>query len=458
MKKELLKTIILTLLIFSSVILSVQIWLLNPVWSENLNPLTALNNIFKNDEEGLSIKDTGAFNSVFSPRSFVFTYNDGRLIFNTTKPEGQSVRNCFNSVIKEAFNVTNATKISEEEWQIALKSNSIYADYSVQISSVAFSSFLDNISKPVLPITSFNQVVVALNGAASSNYICFRNSEENTQVKVPLTDTTELSEIYQRYKTEQKASYSYAFELNLDKKVDSLAVQQTVLIDSYVLIPVEPVRMNTISSKKIEFSEDNIESILEIFGYNLKSLRKYTDSNGENLYIDSIATLKLNPKEGTIEYIATEGRGLALQGDNSLSSIVSACGVILDNIYNLFETDPNVTLFINSPLNDDTATNYTITFDYLFNGNIIQSKEHSCEIRITDGKISEFRANIKDYSYVKDGEEENALEILDILYSNLNQDTIVINNLYNGYVDSRMDMPLRWQAKIQGSDEIITVK
>ena len=129
MKKENLKTIILTLLIFSSVILSVQIWLLNPVWSDNLNPSEFFTKLFSKDEEGLTIKDTGALNSIFSPRSFLLTYNDGRIILNTTEQNGKEIRGAFNNAIKSALNTSSYAEISEDDWQSTLRTNSIYADY-----------------------------------------------------------------------------------------------------------------------------------------------------------------------------------------------------------------------------------------------------------------------------------------------------------------------------------------
>jgi len=455
MKKENLKTIILTLLIFSSVILSVQIWLLSPVWSESYNPSEFFTDLFKT-EEGLNINDSGALSSLFSPRSFVLTYNDGRLILNSTEQEGTDVRSAFNDAIKYALNSSSYAEVSEDDWQSMLRSNSIYADYSVPISCKAFSSFLGSSQTPAVPLTSFNQAVITVDQITTGAYICFRDSSENKQIRVQLQNADLLRELYDKNAENTKESYSYAFEINLDKKVDSTNVQQTVLIDSYVLLPVEPVKMNSIQSEAVTFSNETNDKILSLFGYNPKTAWRYSENNGNLLFLDSNSTLKLHPDTGYIEYVANQGSGITLQGGNQLSSVATGCGKLIDDIFTLFDIDSNVTLFINSPLDNDLDTNHIITFDYLFDGNRIHSEKHSCEIHITDGKITEFYATVKNYRFVSEMGEENALDIIEKLYLAMNRETLVIDALYTGYTDSSEEMPLKWRAKVSGSDEIIT--
>lgn len=454
MKKENLKTIILTLLIFSSVILSVQIWLLSPVWSDTQNPVNFFKQLFSK-EEGLNINDTGALNSVFSPRSFVLTYNDGRLILNNTEQDGKEVRSLFNNAIKSALNSGNFAEVTEQDWQLMLRSNSIYADYSVPISSNAFLSFLGDEQTASLPLTSFNQAVISMDRITPSTYICFRNSKENKQIRVQLTDATSLRDIYEENATKAKESYSYAFEMNLDKKVSDTNVHQTVLMNSYVLLPVEPVKMNSIETVPVTFTEETIDKILTLFGYNPKTARKYSESSGNLLFLDSNSTLKLHPDTGYIEYTANQGSGLSLTGGNMLSSAATGCGKLLDDIFTLFDIDENVTLFINSPLDNDLNTSYVISFDYLFNGNKIQAEKHSCEIHITDGVITEFYTIVKNYRFVSEKGEENALDVLEKLYLSMQQETLVIDELYTGYTENSGEMPLSWQAKVSGSNEII---
>ncbi len=448
MRKEKLKTIILTLLIFSSVILSVQIWILNPVWSERIGPRTFFEQLFTK-QEGLNINDTGAVNSLFSPRSFVFTYNDGRLFFNTTEQEGEEIRNLFNTAILSALSQKERAEINETEWQTMLKSNSIYADYSVAVSVKALSEFLGGRASDI-GIYSFDQAVIAFDQIGDASVICFRNSEENKQIRISLPKNQEIKGLYSRNSASEKESHSYAFEINLDKKVTESQVQQSVLMDSYVLIPIEPVTMNTIHAKNIEFTDEGMEKLLELFGYNPKIARKFVESNGNVLFIDTSSTLKFYPESGTIEYTASRDGGITIKGDGNLSSIASGCGKLLDDIHKLFEFDPNVTLFINSPLIENNQNTYTITFDYLFNGNSIEQDTHSCKIVVENGKIKSFFGTLINYEFVAESEKANALDALEVLYTAQNQDVLVIDELRTGYVQKNGIIEMQWLATVDG--------
>lgn len=455
MKKENLKTIILTLLIFSSVILSVQIWILNPVWSERVNLISYITSRF-NKEEGLNINDTGAFNSVFSPRAFVLTYNDGRLLFNTTEQKGQEIRTHFNQIILSALSAKDGTEVSETEWQTLLKSSGIYADYSVSVSAKAITEFLGG-TPTNLPVLAFDQAVAVFDSIGNDMSVCFRNSKENKQYRVSLSEQANIKEEYLKYQSGEKDSYSYAFEINLDKKVTDSEVQQSVLMDSYVLVPIEPVDMDIIRSESIEFDEKSIENLQKLFGYNPKIARKFIESNGNILFIDRNSTLKLYPESGSIEYTASDG-GLSLAGDGSLSSVASGCAKLLDDIHKLFETDPSVTLFINSALTEKSDNSYTITFDYLFNGNLIQQDTHSCKIVVENGKIKSFFATISNYRLVEQAGNANALDAIAELYTAQNQDVLVIDDLKTGYVNKKGNMEMQWLATVGGQEKIIAVK
>lgn len=458
MKKETLKTLILTLLIFSSVILSVQVLLQNASWTTDISLLSLLAGTESEKEEAININDTGALSSVFSPSSFLLTYADGRLFYSSTQQEGKDIRTPFNRILKSALQSENAVTVTEEDWQSALQQQSVYADYFVPVSVDAMSAFLGNTKTARFDTEAFDRIVVCFNPVTSGAEVFLRDSASDKQVSIPVGDATALQTMFDSFANAPKQSYSYAFELNLDKKMDGADVQQNVLLDSYVLLPLEPHAMNIIRAQNVAFNEKNTDRILTLFGYNPKIVRKFTENNGNLLFVDQYSTLSVNPASGQLIYTAESGRGIPLQGDGSLSSNATACGKLLDDLFNLFEMDPNVTLFINTPLTGTAKDKYTVSFEYLFDGNRILSKKNSCEITVDDGKIINFRATIRNYTLVSDAGERHAIEVLDYLYSSMEQDMLVVNELYTGYTQSNGDMPMTWKAGIEGSREIITVE
>lgn len=458
MKKETLKTLILTLLIFSSVILSAQLLLRNASWTDDYNLLAFFTGMNDQKKEAININDTGALSSVFSPSSFLLTYPDGRLYFSSTQQEGKDIRTPFNRILKAALQSGEAETVTEQDWQTAVKEQSVYADFFVPVSIEAMSGFLGNSQKIKFDIPSFDQIVISFNPVTSEADVLLRNSAENGQISLSVSDASALQKVFDSFAKMPKQSYSFAFEINLDKKMEGEDVQQNVLLDSYVLLPLEPHAMNIIRAQNVVFGEKTTDKILQLFNYNPKIVRKFTDNNGNLLFVDQNSTLSVNPETGAIIYTAESGNGIRLQGDGSLSSIATACGKLLDDLFKLFEIDSNVTLFVNTPLTENEKQKYTVSFDYLFDGNRILSKKNSCEITVNDGKITAFHANIKNFVMVADAGERHAIEVLDYLYSTMAQEMLVVNELYTGYNESTTDMPMTWKAGIQGSPKIITVE
>ncbi len=458
MKKETLKTIILTLLIFSSVILSAQLLLNNNAWTDEYSLLSFFQGEETKKNAAVNIKDTGALNSVFSPSSFLLTFTDGRLYYSATQDEGKTLRTPFNETLQKAFQNSKAEPVSEQEWQSALQKPGIYANYYVPVSTVAMSAFLGNTANSAASESAFDQIAICFDPVTAGGTVYLRDSSANKQFRMSVDNTETLLSAFAKYEGVQKQGYAYAFELNLDKKMDDTTVQQNVLLDSYVLLPLEPLTMNVIRSEPITVSDATADEILPLFGHNPKITRKFTDNNGNHLFVNQESTLTINPETGFIEYAAEDGFGILLNGDGSLSSNATGCGKLLDDLFKLFEIDPNVTLFINTPLTDTSKSDYTISFDYLFDGNRIIRDHNSCEIKIKAGKIVHFKASIRNYTFVRETEQLHAIEILDRLYSTQDQAVLTISKLYTGYVDNGGEIPLTWKAGIQGSDRIITVE
>ncbi|MBR3941958.1 MAG: hypothetical protein IKJ55_01255, partial [Clostridia bacterium] len=444
--------------IFSSVILSAQLLLNNNAWTDEYSLLSLLKGDTEKKSQAVNIKDTGALNSVFSPSSFLLTFTDGRLYYSATQAEGKALRTPFNETIQKAFQNNNAETVSEQEWQSALQKPGIYANYYVPVSIDAMSAFLGNSQDSATSRDAFDQIAICFDPVTSGAAVYLRDSSSNKQLRIPVDNTESLFSAFAKYESVQKQGYAYAFELNLDKKMDDASVQQNVLLDSYVLLPLDPMPMNVIRAESVSISDSTADEILPLFGHNPKIARKFTDNNGNHLFVNQESTLTINPETGFIEYAAEEGFGVLLNGDGSLSSNATGCGKLLDDLFKLFEIDPNVTLFINTPLTDSSKSDYTISFDYLFDGNRILRDKNSCEIQIKNGKIVHFKANIRNYTFVRETEPRHAIEILDRLYSMQDKDVLTVNKLYTGYVDEGGEISLTWKAGVQNSDRIITVE
>lgn len=460
MSIERIKTLILTLLILICITLGVQVWFEEKLWSEDYNFFSVIfeniTSLFKDEKASTNINVTGALDSIFSPRNAVLSYSDGRVTVDFTDEKSKELRNTLNSVIRSSI-TQNASLTSEENWQSALTSQSIFADFSVPVSFNAMGDFL-GVKNTVTSFTSFDKIAVVTNSVSPTGEIqvYFCNSGENKYLVSTIDANDNLNNVYNSYSNKEKHNIAYAFELNLDKKLNE-DTHQKIIFDSYVRLNLDPVNLNIIENEHMDvLNEEIAKNLMKVFNMNYKSSKKYTQSDTTTLYVDSNCTLTLHPN-GIIEYEALEGKGFKVSEDYSLSSSAAGGAKLLDDLFSCLKISENTRIFINSPLVEDEKETYTFDFDYLYDSTPIYSNVHGCTINIKDGRITYLKANIKNYNLVSEGKESNPLDVLDIIYETMGEREIKINNLYFGYFDKNGQTTLSWQVQIEGSDDVLII-
>ena len=461
MSIEKIKTLILTLLIFICITLGMQIWFEEKLWSEDYDFFSVLpskiTSLFDKYGNTTNINITGAMDSIFSPRVAVLSYTEGRITVNFTDNDSKELRDALNNVMKEAL-VKTDNSATEQQWQSALTSKSVYADFSVPVSFNAMGDFL-GVKSNIKNFEHFDKMVVVTNNISNTSevpvYFCDSTKGEYLSVSIFLTDNV-LYDIQERYNRKTMQNISYAFEMNLDKKLETNE-HQKIIFDSYVRLNLDPVNLNVIERENIDiYQEDTVKRIMNVFSLDDKSYKKYTQSDSTTLYVDSNCVVTLHP-DGLIEYEATEGKGVRVSEDNSISSSAAGSAKLLDNLFSCFNISENTRIFINSPLKEDSNGKYTFKFDYLFNSIPIYSNDPGCSITVDNGKITYLKAYIKNFNLVSAGKESNPLEVLDILYETMGEKEFKINDLYFGYFDKNGKTTLSWQVQVEGSDDIIII-
>jgi hypothetical protein len=460
---ERIKTLILTVLIIICITLGVQIWFGEKLWSDDYDFFSVSDkNFFSfifNKDNSTDITVTGAMDSVFCPRSAVLSYTDGRIIVNFTDPASAELREALNYVIKQALS-SSETKVSESEWQSALTAKSVYADFSVLHSFNAMADFLGT-KNTFSAFNDFDKMVIVTNSFSTSRklpvYFCNTTTNEYLKTEILLEDQS-LYQVQDAYSKKEKQNISYAFEMNLDEPINDANNYQKIIFDSYVIIHLDPVYLNIIEQSVLPKSEEkDIKRILEVFGVDYNSAKKYSHSNGTNLYVDKNCAITISP-DGLISYEASdETKGFEVSKDFSVSSCAAGSAKLLDNLLSCYPISPNTRIFINSPLTETEGDKFTFNFDYLYNSTLIYSPNHSAEMLVKKGKLVNLKAYIKSFDLISQGKESNSLEVIDILYQSMGQKDIKINDLYFGYFQKDTETSLSWQAKIEGADEIIII-
>ena len=131
MKKEHFKTVILVLLVFSSIILTVNKWFSEKLWPDGYNFFSNLTNYFsfgdKTDDRTYYLSKE----NISNPSKIIVNGNELRSIYKHTSLEYNSMLSDVKEILKSGLSCESFEEISQENWTNALKKASIYISYPV---------------------------------------------------------------------------------------------------------------------------------------------------------------------------------------------------------------------------------------------------------------------------------------------------------------------------------------
>lgn len=462
MKKESIKTLLLSALVLCSLVLTTQIWFNEKLWSSDYDFFSVFKDKFSaiftgSDDDSLSIEDTGAFNSIFAPNTILLSSASGRTMYDSSSEQGGEITLIINDVIKSALS-SSVSLVPEDEWKTAIKGTNVYADYSVPVSLSAIGTFLEADFIINEQFKSFDKILIDCE-KISNTYVpvFFRDSQSNSHYRINAPfDKRKLSVLFENSNTNLNLSYS--FELGLDKKAEGEGSKhQSVLLDSYILLSLDETPMNVIKEEPIDIL-DKTEHILETLGYNSKTVRKFTQTNGTENYVDSKSTLVISPK-GYIEYTAvSDTSGFVIGTDSHITTAAAGAAALIDNILSPFNLSSATKLFISSPLIETNGNSHTLSFGYMFDAIKIVSDTQDCIVTVTDGKITHLKLNIKNYLELEPKESTNVLDIIDKAYTKSINTTLNIKDLRTSYVKYGNKYEKVWLVTTDASTEPIVIE
>ena len=468
MSKEKIKTILLTVLIISSVFFAMQIWTSEKLWPSGYDFFSVFGESaigrllgINREENTVNITVTGALDSVFAPGTVMLSYSNGnRITLDYTRKELKDITQSLNSAIVGCAGY-EPVKITEAEWQSALQTGSIYADYTVPIGYSEIHRFLGSVQPKTGAVKSFDKIIIApvqtMSGIIS---VYLRDSETESFYKVSSEfDSNIFTNILVKYSSLPMPDMSYAFEMGLDKKITGEGgFHQKIIIDSYVLIPLNPLRMTVISPNVTEIDEKGINHLLACFEFNPKTSRRFTLTNDSIMYVNEKSTLSIR-HDGYFEYSAADTKkGLKLSDSAELSDCAAGSAKLIDEILSEFYILPSTKLFISSPLVATGSNTHTFNFDYLHETETISMPDHAATAVVTDGYLTSLKAYIRSFETVSEGEYTDPYEVLDRLYTTAGSEELVIDELYCGYTYNEDEMTLKWMAKVNGTNEVMILE
>ncbi len=468
MGKEKIKTVLLTVLILSSVFFTMQIWTSEKLWPSGYDFFSVLRESavgrffgMSSEDKSVNITVTGALDSVFAPGTVMLSYSNGnRITLDYTRKELKDITGFLNDAISGCADF-EPIKITEAEWQGALQSGSIYADYTVPIGYSEIHRFLGSAEPKTGSLRAFDKIIIApVQSVTGIMAVYFRDSENETFYKVSSEfDSNIFTNILMKYSSLPMPDMSYAFEMGLDKKLTGEGEShQKIIIDSYVLIPLNPFRMTVINPSVMDIEENSINHLLSCFEFNPKTARRFTLTNDSIMYVNERSTLSIR-KDGYFEYSAADTtKGVKMSDGVSLSDSAASCAKLIDEILSEFDISPSTKLFISSPLVESGGNTHTFKFDYLYETETISMPGNACSAVVTDGYLTSLKAYIRSFEKNSEGEYTDPYNALDRLYTASGSEELVIDEFYRGYIYDEESMTLKWMAKVNGTNEVMVLE
>jgi len=466
MKKETIKTIILSLLIINCIQLTAQIWLNKKLWPDGYDFFSNVTNIpvigdvvsflNRNSSAG-QIADTTTM-----PDKIVINGGGARTVTHSSNKDFFEIIDFISPYIGKVF-ATSGQQITEQDWQTMLRGKSVYVEFGFQIDAHNLAAIFDTTAVDAARFGSADAMILYPESVINTTSVCFKNKADGTIIKYALSvDTDKLAKYIENKTIGKKHEHAFAFELRLDGDTQS-EVQRKVLLESDVLLTMESEPQSKLVVSSIFHDEDAVSEIgdrvLNAFGYNPSQLRKTVNQDGIVSYVENGATVKVYP-DGLIEYTAvTVSEGIKISDAKASSStIVNKILNIAEKVISNAGMEGEVILKLRSPLNETPVSSYTARFDRYYNGlPIIANGGNTLFAQFENGYITRFHIRLNNLSLSDTkATPPTVINTIDKLFETLSSDTpVLINNIYQCYyVKGEGEYTVKWCIRHDG---IITV-
>lgn len=310
-----------------------------------------------------------------------------------------------------------------DEWKASLKARSVLFDFAAFYDSGLIKKFGIKLPDGVYKNIAF----VPSDSIAANSAVYIKNDSGGIYKFIANDGNDELQSIINKYAVSAETLNSpFAFELGFDKAKTNTEISQNVLLDSDIVIGLTEKNVGTavINEEDFEFASKNAERLLETFGFNRNTTRRYIDKDDVTVYVDNTATLKIYPSY-LIEYTSENGGYSVLpSGGDKESSAAYLNGIYgaAREIFRIAGITPPPMLASSDMNFENTKQEINFSIDYYVNSMPIyidgeNGAEHGINAVISGGSLKSYRQYL--FNAGLTGETENIgsmINALDLLY------------------------------------------
>lgn len=450
MKKESLKTAALVLLVFSSIILTINKWFSEKLWPDGYNFFSNLTSYFSMGEDKVKKTYYLSKENISNPSKIIVNNNELRSLYTNTSVNYNTMLPRIKSILKSGLGEKDFTQSSKDKWKEALKSTSVYIAYPVSYDVKTFSAIMDTAVSD-FGISSMREFIIVSDASSGAPHMLISDKSGNKYVDVTLnSDSNTVNDIIEEYSVSSVGEYPYSFELNFDTKKDS--VEQKIVIEPQVVLPlnsgITPSVTKTNYFDEISQNKDLYIPILRSFGFNTTNIKKYIDTDNSIIFAENYGSIRMY-NDGLLEYRALDDtKGIALESATNPSAEFYDrfidCIEFVNNVWDTALTSHNMDINISSISKNDSDGSFSLTIDYYADGMEVVSRlsktdthekiNHALEITVKNSRIVSYRQIVNGYTMNNDEVEHmSVIDALDILMAADSIKSDTITDVYLAY-------------------------
>ncbi len=475
MRKERIKTIILTLLILNCLHLTGQIWFNKKLWPTGYNFFSSVaNNAFVSGIlkvipiAGTTFSPWSAYADAIRPPSIVVSSEKARQVFRHGQKQYDNIWSTSGDVVVRLLktDTPRSAVIETREWNNMLNGNSIFINLGVAMDAASFAGLFGQQTGTIFPDgMMISQFLITGDNVMKDGIVCFRDASSGVITKywVDYNEDDLFGKINSATFGKSKVG-EFVFDHKMDTPSLNPNFKRTVYFDSQVLLPqADEIAQNMTVFNPIDGSADSFDKIVSVLGYTPSSLRKRVSLEGVASYVENSATIKISPN-GLVEYSAVDAdKGIPLQSSSQQPhKIVGEIVVLASKLMQAAGDEHPLDIYLVSDLRQGSSL--TVTMNYSYNGLpvIVQTDNggHAVYAQVENGHITSFKMVLRTFNKA-DGSIAfmsfyNAVDILSKRFAQ-NNDPVKIDDFFNCYYVLDDAVLPAWGAKIAGSDEAFIV-
>ena len=469
MKKESIKTIVLSLLIISSIILALNNWIGEKLWSDGYNFFSSVTKkILSINDDAVSLSGSLSKEKLALPKSLIINNLPKRGIYYESSVEYDKMIDTVKDILISALSSESFENSDSKMWNRALQSKSVFVSYPV-VYDVSVISDILGIGRTNLDIKTVQDFVIEKSANEPSKLVVHIKDSDKEYYRKCVIDynSSDFDAILSKDAVNSSGLLPFSFELNFDKKaVDS--EHQKVLIDPYVSLSITNTIYDKITYTNPIYTElsktynsDKIESVLKKFGFNTNNTRNHIESDNSIVYVENYGTLKIFPT-GLVEYKAiSPDKGIELSSVRELDFITTFTSSLnfVTDLWNSVVPGSEINLGVSSNVVDKRTGQFTLKMNYYHDGILIRDdiKEtnlndemtNAVEITVQNGRIVKYRQNFRTYIAQKEKiENGSTIDALDLLF---NDASVIgggrIKDIYPAYTFENGECTMGWMVK-----------